>query len=39
MSIGEYFVLLQYVMIVATFIALALVFLYLFFGKEEKEES
>jgi hypothetical protein len=39
MVIGEYFVLLQYVMIVATFIALALVFLYLFFGKEEKEES
>jgi hypothetical protein len=39
MQIGEYFVLLQYVMIVATFIALALVFLYLFFGKEEKEES
>jgi|GEM_PF-1466291 hypothetical protein len=39
MQLGEYFVLLQYVMIIATFIALALVFLYLFFGKEEKEES
>ena len=39
MQIGEYFVLLQYVMIIATFIALALVFLYLFLGKEEKEES
>jgi hypothetical protein len=39
MSIGEYFVLLQYVMIAATFIALALIFLYLFFGKDEKEES
>jgi len=39
MSIGEYFVLLQYVMIVATFIALALIFLVLFFGRDEKEES
>ena len=39
MSIGEYFVLLQYVMIVATFISLALIFLYVFYGKEEKEES
>ena len=39
MGIGEYFVLLQYVMIVATFIALALIFLYVFFGKDEKEES
>jgi len=39
MLIGEYFVLLQYVMIVSTFIALALVFLYVFYGQEEKEES
>jgi hypothetical protein len=39
MSIGEYFVLLQYVMMIATFIALALVFLYLYYGREEKEES
>ena len=39
MQIGEYFVLLQYVMMAATFIALALVFLYLYYGKEEKEES
>jgi hypothetical protein len=39
MDIGEYFVLLQYVMMAATFIALALVFLYLYYGKEEKEES
>jgi hypothetical protein len=39
MDIGEYFVLLQYVMMTATFIALALVFLYLFYSKEEKEES
>jgi hypothetical protein len=39
MNIGEYFVLLQYVMMVATFVVLALVFLYIFFGKEEKEED
>jgi hypothetical protein len=39
MQIGEYFVLLQYVMIIATFIALVFVFLYLIFAKEEKEES
>jgi len=39
MQIGEYFVLLQYVMIIATFVSLGLVFLYMFFGKEEKEES
>jgi len=39
MVIGEYFVLLQYVMMAATFIALALIFLYVFYGKEEKEES
>lgn len=39
MSLSEYFVLLQYVMMAATFIALALVFLELYYGKEEKEES
>jgi len=39
MSIGEYFVLLQYVMITATFVSLALIFLYVFYGQDEKEES
>ena len=39
MQIGEYFTLLQYAMMAATFIALALIFLYVFYGKEEKEES
>ena len=39
MGLAEYFVLLQYVMMAATFIALALVFLELYYGKEEKEES
>ncbi len=38
MQIGEYFVLLQYIMMAATFIALVLIFLFVFFGKEEKEE-
>lgn len=37
MQLGEYFILLQYVMMAATFIALALIFLYIFYGKEEKE--
>jgi hypothetical protein len=39
MEIAEYFVLLQYVMMAATFIALALIFLELYYGKEGKEES
>lgn len=39
MQLGEYFVLLQYIMMVSTFVVLALVFLYMFFGKEEKEED
>jgi len=39
MEIGEYFVLLEYVMMAATFIALAFVFLYLFYSGEEKEET
>jgi hypothetical protein len=39
MQIGEYFLLLEYVMMAATFVALALIFLYVFYGKEEKEED
>ena len=39
MVIGEYFELLKYAMMAATFIALALIFLYLFYGKEQEEES
>jgi uncharacterized membrane protein len=39
MDIGEYFGLLKYIMMAATFIALVLIFLYVFYGKEEKEES
>jgi len=36
MSIGEYFEILKYVLMTATFVALVLIFLYVFFGKEEK---
>jgi len=38
MSIGEYFEILKYVLMVATFIALVLIFLYSYYGKEEKED-
>lgn len=38
MSIGEYFEILKYVLMMATFIALVLIFLYSFYGKEEKED-
>lgn len=36
MSIGEYFELIKYVLMGATFVALVLIFLYAFYGKEEK---
>ncbi len=39
MDIGEYFTVLQYIMMTTTFIALALIFLQLFYAKGEKEES
>jgi hypothetical protein len=38
MDLGAYFLILQYVLMIATFIALVLVFLYVFYGKEEKED-
>jgi hypothetical protein len=37
-DIGEYFAILMYVLMGATFIALVLIFLYAFYGKEEKTE-
>jgi len=37
MDIGEYFVLLQYTLMIATFIVLIFVFLYVLYGEEEKE--
>jgi len=36
MSIGEYFEILKYVLMTASFVALVLIFLYVFYGKEEK---
>jgi hypothetical protein len=38
MDLGAYFTLLQYVLMGAIFIILVLVFLYLFYGKEEKQD-
>ena len=37
MDIASYFVLVQYAMMAATFIVLVLVFLYVMYGKEDKE--
>jgi hypothetical protein len=36
MDIGAYFEVLKYILMTATFIALVLIFLYAFYGKEEK---
>jgi len=38
MDIGAYFTLLQYVLMGAVFAVLVLIFLYLFYGKEEKQD-
>lgn len=37
MNIGAYFETLKYVLMTATFIALILIFLYMLYGKEEKQ--
>lgn len=39
MDLGAYFVSLQYVLMGAIFIALTLIFLYMYYGKEEEEEE
>jgi len=36
-DIASYFVLVQYAMMAATFVVLVLVFLYVMYGKEDKE--
>lgn len=36
MGIGEYFEILKYVLMTVAFIVLVLIFLYMFYGKEEK---
>jgi hypothetical protein len=38
MDVGAYFTILIYVLMAATGIALALIFLYMFYGEEEKKE-
>ncbi len=37
MNIGAYFETLKYLLMTATFIALVLIFLYMLYGKEEKQ--
>jgi hypothetical protein len=39
MNLGPYFVTLQYVAMSAIFVALVLIFLYMYYGKEEEEEE
>jgi hypothetical protein len=38
MDIGAYFELLKYALMAATFVVLILIFLYVLYGKEEKED-
>ena len=37
MDLGAYFGTLEYVLMVATFVAIVLIFLYMFHGKEDEE--
>jgi len=39
MDLGLYFEILKYILMTATFVALALIFLYIYYGKEEKAEK
>jgi hypothetical protein len=39
MDIGAYFVTLQYTLMGSTFIALLLIFLYAYYGKDEEEQT
>jgi len=39
MDLGAYFTTIEYVLMTATFIALVLIFLYMYHGKEEKREE
>jgi len=39
MDLGAYFIILQYVLMAATFIALVLIFLYMYYGKEEEQTT
>jgi hypothetical protein len=39
MDVGAYFITLQYVLMGSVFIALALIFLYAYYGKDEEKET
>ena len=39
MDLGAYFITLEYFLMAATFIAIVLIFLYMFYGKEEEQAS
>ena len=39
MDLSEYFQTMEYILMTATFIALVLIFLYMFHGKEEESEK
>jgi hypothetical protein len=39
MDISSYFLTLEYVLMASTFIAIVLIFLYTYFGKEEEQTS
>jgi hypothetical protein len=39
MDLGAYFTTLEYVLMGATFVALILIFLYLYYGKEEEQST
>jgi hypothetical protein len=38
MDIGAYFELVKYILMTATFVVLVLIFLHVFYGKEEKKD-
>jgi hypothetical protein len=39
MDLGGYFVILQYILMGSVFIALLLIFLYAYYGKDEEQEN
>ncbi|MCW4044433.1 MAG: hypothetical protein NWE94_02825 [Candidatus Bathyarchaeota archaeon] len=39
MDLGAYFTTLQYILMGATFVALVLIFLYVYYGKEEEQPT
>jgi hypothetical protein len=39
MDLGAYFITLEYFLMAATFVALVLIFLYMFYGREEEQAT